>query len=109
MEHHAWKRDDSISACQGRMTAVILLAALLACVFFLALGAYGYYETSGEESLSGDLPDAVLALRDLVERNEAVAVFLGLAPEDAIETMGKPIPAPHIREAADAYIREKQG
>ena len=59
--------------------------------------------------MTGELPDAVLALRGFVEENEAVAVFLGLSPDEAIETMGKPSEEDRIREAAEAYIREKQG
>ena len=109
MGHNEWRSDDSVYACQGRLTAVVLLATLLTCIFFLAMGAYGYYAAMDEGGLSGNLPDAVMALRSFVEENDAVAVFLGLAPDEAIETMGKPDTKAHILEAAEAYIREKQG
>ncbi len=91
------------------MGTVLLLAALLVGVFFLALGGYGYYAAIDAGDLPGALPNAVLALRGLVEENEAVAVFLGLAPDESVATMApaEEVPA-HIRAAAEAYIRARQ-
>lgn len=92
-----------------RTGAVLLLAALLVGVFFLSLGAYSYYEAVGEGSLTGELPDAVLALRHFAEENEAVSVFLGLSSAGAVETAGSADEREAIRAAAEAYIREHQG
>lgn len=92
----------------GRMGALLLLAALLVGVFFLSLGAYSYYEAIGEGSLTGELPDAVLALRHFMETNEAVSVFLGLSTEGALETAGRADGQEIHRAAAEAYIREHQ-
>lgn len=108
LEQHEWKPDRYEH--RGSMATVLLLALLLSCVFFLALGAYGYFSAIGEGSLTGELPNAVLALRDWVEGNEAVSVFLGLSDGEAAETMGSLSESEEaIRKAADAYIREKQG
>ncbi|MBQ8351250.1 MAG: hypothetical protein IJY20_04300 [Clostridia bacterium] len=109
MERNKWEFPVDMRQQTSNATALLLLAALLVGVFFLALGAYGYFAAVGEGSLTGELPDAVLALRGFVEENEAVAVFLGLSSDEAIETMGKPSEEERIREAAEAYIREKQG
>ncbi len=59
----------------------------------------------------GNLPGAVLALRDFVAENETVAVFLGFSSEEATETGGEasdPETAERIQAAADAYIKEHQ-
>ena len=94
----------------GSCRALLLIALLLVCVFLLSLCAYGHYETMGEGSLTGELPEAVLTLRGFFEENEALAVLLGLPEDDAIQVgLETNDVAPHIREAADAYIREKQG
>ncbi len=90
--------------------AVILLAALLVGVFFLVLGGYGYFAAIGEGSLAGELPGAVLVLREWVEENESVSVFLGLSPSDATEAGGSlSEEEERILAAAEAYIREKEG
>ena len=108
MKPHEWNTD--VYGHRGRMATVLLLALLLSCVFFLAMGAYGYFSAVGEGSLTGELPDAVLALRNWVEENEAVSVFLGLSDEETAEVMGSLSEREAaIRAAADAYIREKQG
>ena len=53
----------------------------------------------------GELPGAVLALRELVAENDTVAVFLGLSPATDADAEREA----RIWEAAMAYIREKQG
>ena len=92
----------------GGYATLLLLAALLLCVFFLALGAYGYYAAIDEGSIAGDLPNAVMALRATISENEAIAVLLGLEQADAVETAA-PLVDDRIRAAADAYIRARQG
>jgi hypothetical protein len=105
-----WEAYGDMRKAGGSMTAVLLLATLLVGIFFLTLGAYGYFSAVGDGSLTGELPDAVLALRGLIENNDTVAVFLGLSREDSIETMvEKTERAARIQAAAEAYIKEKQG
>lgn len=89
----------------GGAIGVILLALLLCGVFFLSVGAYGMFAEEGG-SLNGDLPGAVLALRELVEENGTVAVFLGLSPVESNEDAER---AARILAAAEAYIQEKEG
>ncbi len=89
----------------GGAVGVILLALLLCGVFFLSVGAYGMFVEEGG-TLNGELPGAVLALRELVEENGTVAVFLGLAPAEKDEDAER---AARILAAAEAYIREKEG
>lgn len=97
----------------GGATGVLLLCLLLCGVFFLSVGAYGFF--AGEDDMTeGDIPGAVLAMRELVQENEAVAVFLGFSAQaedsgagdaDATEE------AAHramIEAAARAYIREAE-
>lgn len=110
MERNEWELYGDMRQARGGMAAVVLLAAMLVGVFLLSLGAYGYFAAVGEGSLTGELPNAVLALRGFVEENETVAVLLGLSTDEAVEVMGEPDErAERIREAAEAYIREKQG
>ncbi len=95
----------------GAPTRSLLFLALLLClVFFLAVGAYGFFEA--EEEKSGSIPGAVAVLREFLTENESVAVFLGLegGGED-IPTAGEGDAAyeARVREKAEAYIREKQG
>lgn len=75
------------------MAGVVLLALLLCGVFFLSVGAYGFF-AAGEDMATGELPGAVLALRELVAENEAVAVFLGFV--DAEEYSG-------VQDEEEAY------
>ena len=110
MRNTEWESYGDAHRAEGGMTAVLLLATLLVGVFFLAMGAYGYFSAVGEGSLTGELPDAVLALRGLIEKNSTVAVFLGLPCEDSVATMTEETErAARIQAAAEAYIREKQG
>ena len=89
----------------GGLFGVVLLALLLCGVFFLSVGAYGMFAEEGGFS-DGELPGAVLALRDLVEENDTVAVFLGLSPVEDSEEAER---TARILVAAEAYIREKEG
>ena len=89
----------------GGLLGVALLALLLCGVFFLSLGAYGAFAEEGGMS-EGELPGAVLALRELVEENGTVAVFLGLSPAEDAEAAER---AERIAAAAEAYIREREG
>ena len=94
----------------GGLRVVILLALLLCAVFFLAVGAYGMFAREGGMT-EGNLPGAVLALREFVEENDAVAVFLGFSEDKVTETVGgasDPEAAERIQAAADAYIKEHQ-
>ena len=88
----------------GGLLGVALLALLLCGVFFLSVGAYGIFaEESG--TYEGNLPGAVLALRDMVTENGTVSVLLGLrAAEDEEEQARRA----RILAAAEAYIREKE-
>ena len=87
----------------GGLRGVALLAILLCLVFFLSVGAYGFF--TGEGVTEGDLPNAILVLRELVEENETVAVFLGLSEEaDAALTEREA----RILAAAEEYIRAHQ-
>lgn len=99
---------EGAGANSGGLGGVILLALLLCGVFFLAVGAYGAMADGGVAE--GDLPNAVLALRELVAENETVAVFLGFSEEDAQSSGGlvDAGAAERIQAAADAYIKEHQ-
>lgn len=93
---------------RGGALGIILLAVLLCGVFFLAVGAYGIFAEDGQMA-EGDLPGAVLALRNLVEENEAVAVFLGFSAD--VETSARPQEddtRARILAAAEEYIRRHQ-
>ena len=95
----------------GGIAGLILLALLLCGVFFLSVGAYGMFAEGDGGSQEGYLSDAVLALRQLAEDNEAVAVFLGFSqagepgstPDDAEQQRQQAILA-----AAEEYIRRHQ-
>lgn len=97
----------------GGAAGVLILCLLLCGVFFLSVGAYGFF--AGEDDMTkGDIPGAVLAMRELVQGNEAVAVFLGFpAQEEDGETIDTDAEteAAHramIEAAARAYIREAE-
>ncbi len=94
---------------RGGLSAVILLALLLCGVFFLAVGAYGLF-AEGEGMVEGNLPNAVLVLREFVEENEAVSVFLGFSDTGTDTGMGAEdaARAERIAEAVEKYIQEKQ-
>ena len=96
----------------GGWRGLLLLAVLLCGVFFLSVGAYGFFAAdAAQEEPTGDLPGAVLALRQAVTENEAVAVFLGLsAPTDAPDTPSSPEDErrAEIERAAAEYIREHE-
>ena len=90
--------------------SLLLLALLLCLVFFLAVGAYGFF--AAEEARSGNIPGAVAVLRELLTENESVAVFLGfeeggenIPTGDAADTAYEA----RVKEKANAYIEEKQG
>lgn len=88
---------------EGGLRGVVLLAVLLCLVFFLSVGAYGFFADG--EMTEGELPNAILVLRELVEENEAVSVFLGFSEEaDAAMTAREE----RILAAAEAYIRARQ-
>ena len=89
----------------GGLIGVAVLALLLCGVIFLSLGAYGIFAEEGGLT-EGELPGAVLALRNLVKENESVAVFLGLSPAEEGEDAER---AARILSAAEAYIKEKEG
>lgn len=90
---------------------VAILAVLLCFVFFLAIGAYGYFAAGGEQD--GEIPGAIAVLRDFVTENETVAVFLGFDAfcEESVQTNGEGDGAyeARVKEKAAAYIKEKQG
>ncbi|MBQ8174358.1 MAG: hypothetical protein IJ009_03045 [Clostridia bacterium] len=89
----------------GGLVGVVLLALLLCGVFFLSLGAYGAFAEEGGFT-DGELPGAVLALRNLVEENDSVAVFLGLSQGEADAEAAER--EARILAAAEAYIKERQ-
>lgn len=90
---------------------IAILALLLCFVFFLAVGAYGYF-AAGEEQ-DGEIPGAIAVLRDFVTENETVAVFLGfdVFSQESVQTSGEGDSAyeARVKEKAVAYIEEKQG
>ena len=100
-------------AAQGQMRgrALVLLSLLLCLVFFLAVGAYGYF--AEEEAKGGEIPGAVAVLRDFVSENESVAVFLGFDVSDgesvAVGGESDPTYEARVKEKAEAYIAEKEG
>lgn len=96
---------------EGGWRGLLLLAVLLCGVFFLSVGAYGFFAAdAAEKEPSGDLPGAVLALRQAVTENEAVAVFLGLsASAGAPDTTPEEDARAAIEQAAAEYIREHEG
>ncbi len=89
----------------------MILSLLLCLVFFIAIGAYGYF--AEEEAKGGAIPGAVAVLRDFVTENESVAVFLGFESlaEDSVEAgvEGDPEYEARVKEKAEAYIAEKEG
>ena len=94
---------------QGRETAplgILLLAFLLAGVFFLAVGAYGIFTADGDLT-DGELPNAVLVFREFIEENESISVFLGFS--DAVSAGGGVTDEDdyraRIQQAAQEYIR----
>ena len=104
VEYHDADYGRAVRQNEGGAPLIILLALLLCGVFFLSVGAYGMFAEEGGLT-DGELPGAVLALRDLVAENDSVAVFLGLSPTADADTEREA----RIWEAAMAYIREKQG
>lgn len=94
---------------------VLLLAALLAGVFFLSVGAYGVFAANDTAS-EGALPNAVLVFRRLAEENEAVSVFLGLDEKEVSDAMAGgeegadgDAYAAYLQKAAKEYIRRREG
>ena len=88
---------------EGGLYGVILLTLLLCAVFFLSVGAYGFFADG--EMTEGNLPNAILVLRELVEENEAVSVFLGFSEEADAEAAAR---EERILAAAEEYIRAHQ-
>lgn len=101
----------SAAVGDGRGRTLLVLALLLCLVFFMAVGAYGYF--AEEEEKGGDIPGAVAVLRDFVSGNESVAVFLGFenVVEEEVEAGAESDPAyeARVKEKAAAYIAERQG
>jgi hypothetical protein len=90
--------------------SLFVLALLLCLVFFLAVGAYGFFEA--EEEKNGNIPGAVAVLREFLTENESVAVFLGFEEGgENIPTGGAEDTAyeARVKEKARAYIAQKQG
>ena len=87
----------------GGLRGVVLLTLLLCAVFFLSVGAYGFFADG--DMAEGDLPNAILVLRELVEENETVSVFLGFSEEADAEMTAR---EERILAAAEAYIRARQ-
>ena len=93
------------------LRALAILALLLCLVFFLSVGAYGYF--SAQEENGGEIPGVIAVLRDLISENEVVSVFLGFDAfsEESIEANGTPDAEyeARVKEKAAAYIEEKEG
>lgn len=93
---------------RGRETApfgILLLALLLVGVFFLTVGAYGFFTAEGGFA-EGELPNAVLVFREFIEENESISVFLGFSEE--AEASGAGVEDDYlvrIEQAAAEYIR----
>lgn len=90
--------------------SLFVLALLLCLVFFLSVGAYGFFEA--EEERSGNIPGAVAVLREFLTENESVAVFLGFESEGEgipTDTEGDTAYEARVKEKARAYIAQKQG
>lgn len=89
-------------------TGILLLALLLVGVFFLSVGAYGVFSADGSMA-EGELPQAILVLRELVEENEAVSVFLGFSDEETAAAMAEEDAyLLRVAEAAADYIRRHE-
>ncbi|MBQ8858230.1 MAG: hypothetical protein IJ012_00395 [Clostridia bacterium] len=86
----------------GGLRGVVLLTLLLCAVFFLSVGAYGFFAEG--EMAEGELPNAILVLRELVEENETVSVFLGFSEEDGEAAAREE----RILAEAEEYIRAHQ-
>ena len=87
---------------------ILLLALLLAGVFFLAVGAYGMFEADGGIA-EGDLPNAVLVFREFVEENGSISVFLGFSDDGADQAAAEEDGyAERVHSAAEEYIRAHQ-
>ena len=84
----------------------LLLAVLLAGVFFLAVGAYGIFTADGDFA-EGELPNAVLVFREFVEESESVSVFLGFSDAEDVDasTSEDEDYLTRVQQAAEEYIR----
>ena len=85
---------------------ILLLAFLLAGVFFLAVGAYGIF-TADADFAESELPNAVLVFRELIEENESVSVFLGFSDAEEADANAdeEKTYLVRVQQAAEEYIR----
>lgn len=86
----------------GTRRGGLLLLALCLCLAVTAVFSFAFYRPEEE---GGELYAAAVALKDTLQKNEAVAVFLGLSPEEpeAPEQDGD------ILEKAKDYIAKHNG
>ncbi len=104
---------EAVRANRGGLLGVFLLALFLCAAFLLAVGAYGAF--SSDDGAPGELAGAVAVLRDFIEENEAVSVFLGFSEmDDGAVSVGGSVNEDaayreEILQRAEAYIKEKEG
>ncbi len=105
---------ESVRGNRGGLLGVLLLAVFLCAAFLLAVGAYGAF--SADEDGRGELSGAVAVLRDFIEENEAVSVFLGFSELEGDESVavGGDMSEEAARRAeilrrAEEYIKKKEG